>query len=331
MFQLTMPWVLSLLVVPILVWFLVKKAPETIGSAVKLPFFHELSPLVYRQSEALPAKKVFGLFCLIWALLVFAASNPIWVGDPIPFERNGRNLMMVLDLSGSMEVEDMVNKGEAVTRLSVVKEAAKQFVHARKGDKIGLILFGSHAYLQTPLTYDHHNVLMRIADAEAGLAGNTTSIGDALGLAVKYLQSVPKKGRVIILLTDGVSNSGVLTPLKAAELAAEDEIKVYTIGLGIDEALSQRVFFMDPRAGSDLDEETLKAIAQKTGGQYFRATDAQSLQAVYKKINALETLTQQGPTLRPQHQYYPWPLGLALVLLLTFFFVQMVQREAYVQ
>lgn len=210
---------------------------------------------------------------------------------------------------------DRLLRGRAVSRLTVVKRAAMQFVHDRSGDKIGLILFGSRAYLQTPLTWDNHTVLMRIEDATVGLAGKSTSIGDALGLAVKRLQAVPSKGRIIILLTDGVNNSGVLTPIKAAELARDDGIKVYTIGLGAESI--PRLFngmLITNSPSSDLDEETLRKIAHMTGGRYFRATDTQSLHAIYNMINQLERVSQEQSSVRPEKEYYPWLLALALIL-----------------
>ena len=257
------------------------------------------------------------LFFLIWFLLLLALAGPRWVGEPQPLAHEGYNIMLALDISGSMDLNDMVVNGRPVTRLNVVKRAAEQFVQARVGDKMGLILFGTHAYLQTPLTYDRHSVLMRLADATVGLAGNTTSIGDALGLAVKRLQKVPAKGRMIILLTDGVNNSGVLAPLKAAELAQTDGIKVYTIGLGAE--VDQRALgglFLNMNVTADLDEGTLKEVAKMTGGRYFRATDSQSLHHIYKLINQMETISQDQSTVRPQHDYYPWPLAFALVLFL---------------
>jgi Ca-activated chloride channel family protein len=186
--------------------------------------------IVDGQKQQMAKQNKITLLFLVWVLLVFALAGPRWVGEPQPLVRDGYNIMLALDISGSMEVSDMLVHGHPVTRLRVVKQAAEQFVQDRAGDRIGLILFGSRAYLQTPLTYDRRSVLMRIEDATVGLAGKTTSIGDALGLAVKRLQNVPAKGRMIILLTDGVNNSGVLPPLKAAELARADGIKVYTIG-----------------------------------------------------------------------------------------------------
>lgn len=318
MFELAMPWVLLLIVFPPLIWFLVPRSVLTLPSALKVPFYNALSTLIDRDKQSLINPAHAGIFFLIWALLLVAAAGPRWVGEPVPLTREGRNIMLVLDLSGSMELDDMFLDGNPASRLDVVKQAAENFVRARIGDSIGLIVFGSQAYLQTPLTFDRSNVLMRIADATVGLAGKTTSIGDALGLAVKRLQGVPPTSRVIILLTDGANNSGVLPPLKAAELAKEDKIKVYTIGLGAEaDPLGNPQFTLS--AGADLDEPTLQEIAKMTGGRYFRATDTQSLHAIYDTINKLEAVSQDEATVRPQKEYYPWPAALALLLLLYWF------------
>jgi len=261
------------------------------------------------------ANLIFLLF--IWALLLLAAAGPRWIGKPRPLARDGHNIMLALDLSPSMAVNDMIWHHRHTTRLSVVKHAAHQFVQNRKDDKIGLIVFGERAYLQTPLTYDHHNVLQRLSDATEGLAGRSTSIGDALGLAVKHLQNVPDKGRLIILLTDGANNSGVLAPLKAAELARDDGIKIYTIGLGAEtDTHSFNGLFLSMNASAELDEKTLTKVAKMTGARYFRATNMKSLQAIYQSINKMETVSQDQATVRPQHDYYPWPLALALLLLM---------------
>lgn len=315
MFELSTVWALALLPIPLIVWYFVPRAKATPPAALNVPFFEAMTGIVDKEKYSITAQSLLLLPSLIWLLLVLALSGPKWVGEPRPVEREGYNIMMVLDLSGSMEINDMLLNGRPATRLSVVKRAAEQFVVDRKGDKIGLILFGTRAYLQTPLTYDRHSVLMRLQDASAGLAGKTTSIGDAVGLAVKRLDSAPNKGRVIILLTDGANNSGVLAPLKAAELAKEEGIKVYTIGLGSESdprALSND--FVLSNASADLDEDTLQKMAAMTGGRYFRAMDTQSLQSIYQTINQLETVNQEQATIRPQKEYYPWFVGFALLL-----------------
>lgn len=317
MFELASPWMLIALPLPILIWLLLPRAALQRPAALKVPFFNDLLGIIDDHIlHAAKHAKIVLLF-LIWCCLVFALAGPRWVGEPMPLTREGYNIMLALDISGSMELSDMSLDGHPASRLAVVKRAAEQFVHDRVGDKIGLILFGSQAYLQTPLTYDRHSVLLRLDDATVGLAGKTTSIGDALGLAIKRLQATPAKGRVVILLTDGVNNSGVLEPLKAAELARADGIKIYTIGLGaeIDPRAMGGLFF-NMNVTADLDEETLEEVAKMTGGHYFRATNMKSLEQIYKSINQMETIKQDEVTIRPQHDYYPWPLSIALLLFL---------------
>lgn len=315
MFELATPWALLLIPVPLFLWYLLPRAKVKLPAALKVPFFEAMAGIVEQENRLISAKTLLLIPVLVWVLLVIALSGPRWVGEPKPVAREGYNIMMVLDLSGSMEITDMLLHGRPVSRLLVVKRAAEQFVEDRVGDRIGLILFGTRAYLQTPLTYDRHSVLMRIDDATAGLAGKTTSIGDAVGLAVKRLQDVPSKGRVIILLTDGANNSGVLAPLKAAELAKQDGIKIYTIGLGSEaDPRALTGDFFAPTLSAELDEKTLEKMAKMTGGRYFRATDPESLQSIYQTINQLETVKQEQATVRPQKEYYPWFVAFALLL-----------------
>ncbi len=309
MFELATPLALLALFLPFVVWLFLPHATKTHQSTMKIPFFDAIST-TQTQTKQSSTGTLIG-FYLIWSCTVFAAAGPRWVGEPLPLQHEGHNIMLVLDLSGSMEIRDRVQYGRPTTRLDLVKHAAENFIKHRGDSQIGLILFGTRAYLQTPLTKDHASVLMRLKDATVGLAGKTTSIGDALGLAVKHMQHVPKKGRVIILLTDGANNSGILLPLKAAALAKNDNIKVYTIGLSGDSGIP--IFGGMP--ADDLDEETLKTIASMTQGQYFRATDKRSLDHIYQLINQLETVTHDSATIRPERSYYPYPLALALFLL----------------
>jgi Ca-activated chloride channel family protein len=315
MFELAFPWALLALPVPLLLWLILPRAVIQFPASLKIPFFNDMVSMIEHQAPHVAEQAQYLLFYLIWTLIVVALAGPRWIGEPQPVSREGYNIMLALDVSGSMELGDMMAHGRPVTRLAVVKHAAEQFVNDRVGDKIGLILFGSQAYLLTPLTYDRQSVLMRLDDATVGLAGKTTAIGDAIGLAVKRFQQVPPTGRVIILLTDGVNNSGVLAPLKAAELARADGIKIYTIGLGVDLS-SQSIggLFYNMNAAAELDEDTLKEVAKMTGGRYFRATDLQSLQSIYKSIDRMEKLSQDEETIRPQNEYYPWPLAIALFL-----------------
>jgi len=310
MFELATPWALAALPLPLLSWLCLPRASNTSQRALKIPFFERLSSIQTTTTHHPVVSFVWLL--LVWSLLVVALAGPRWVGEPRPLTREGHNIMLILDISGSMEIQDHLQYGRPATRLSLVKHAAEMFIKNRPGDQLGLVLFGTRAYLQTPLTHDHTSVLMRLKDATVGLAGKTTSIGDALGLAVKHMQHVPSKGRVVILLTDGANNSGTLPPLKAAKLAHTDDIKVYTIGLGSSNTAIQR-YGSIPVMADDLDENTLKTIASMTGGRYFRATDRRSLENIYQLINQLETVSQSDATVRPEVDYYPWPLTFALL------------------
>lgn len=324
MFELTAPWVLFVLPLPLVIWYMLPRTKMFLPAALKIPFFDAMLGIVDLERRAISAQSLLLMPALIWTALMIAMAGPRWVGEPRPIMREGYNIMMAMDLSGSMEMTDMLIQGRPASRLSVVKRAAEQFVQDRAGDRIGLILFGTRAYLQTPLTYDRHSVLMRLEDATVGLAGKTTSIGDAVGLAVKRLDSVPYQGRIIILLTDGANNSGVLEPLKAAELAKDDGIKIYTIGLGSEtdpRALTSN--FILSNASADLDEDTLQKMSKMTGGQYFRATDTETLHKIYKTINQLESVTQEQATVRPQIEYYAWFVGFALLLCFYWLMSQM--------
>ncbi len=317
MFYLASPWVLLALLLPFIAWFLLPRVDTQLPSALQVPFYQSIfcSDKISANKYALGRETY--VFFLVWFLLVLAASGPRWVGEPQPLSREGHNIILALDISGSMALEDIIYNNRPTSRLAMVKQAAEQFVQARRGDRIGLILFGERAYLQTPLTYDRATVRMRIEDATVGLAGQRTSIGDALGLSVKHLQNVPSQSRILILLTDGANNAGVLPPLKAAKLARLEKIKVYTIGLNSEAYFpGSNGFFAQLNPTSDLDEDSLKEIAKITGGRYFRATDSQSLRTIYSTINQLEKIPQEQSLLRPQQEYYPWPLVAAVFILL---------------
>jgi Ca-activated chloride channel family protein len=257
------------------------------------------------------------LLWLIWIALVVAMARPQWTGEPVTLPTSGRDLMLAVDISGSMGTEDLQLGGQLVNRLTVVKNVVGQFIEARQGDRVGLILFGTNAYLQAPLTFDLETVNRLLVEAPVGIAGGKTAIGDAIGLAVKRLRQRPEGERVLILLTDGANNVGEVAPVKAAELAAQDEIRIYTIGVGADEmrlpsllgVFGSRV--VNPSA--ELDEETLTDIAETTGGRYFRAQNTAKLVEIYDIIDALEPIEQEAETYRPIAVLYHWPMGLAWV------------------
>ena len=320
MFVLAFPWALLLLALPFLLWLGMPPAQAQVSAVLKVPFFHAMQTVVQQDKTMVAKRRNFVWLMLAWALLVVALAGPKWVGEPRPLVRDSYNIMLALDISPSMSVNDMSDHGRHVTRLFAVKRAAKQFVEKRVGDKIGLILFGEQAYLLTPLTYDRRNVAQRIDDASVGLAGKSTSIGDALGLAIKRLQQVPAEGRMIVLLTDGVSNSGVLSPLKAADLARSENIQINTIGLHT--MVDPRSFdglFLSMSGAADLDEDTLKEVANVTGGHYFRATDQASLEKIYAYIDQMTRVEQDLADIRPQYDYYPWFLASGLLILCCLF------------
>jgi Ca-activated chloride channel family protein len=309
------PLLLLLLPLPALVLLLMSKAPEGRSGAIRVPFFAELGRLPgggsvrgRRRGGAVLVLKAFA-----WTLLVVAAARPIWLGPPEPVTTQGRDLMLALDLSGSMETADFEVSGRAIDRLSVVRAVAQDFVAHREGDRVGLVLFGSRAYLQAPLTFDRDTVVEMLGEGEIGLAGEETAIGDAIGLAVKYLRDRPADERVLVLLSDGASNAGALEPMRAAEIAAQAGVKIYTIGIGSDRAVVNTPF--GPRqvaASADLDERTLSDIANHTGGLYFRARDTNALVEIYQRIDALEPSDGEAETVRPTRALFHWPLAGAL-------------------
>lgn len=250
----------------------------------------------------------------IWIALVAAAARPQWVGNAVEVPQSGRDLMLAVDLSGSMQLQDFEVKGRRVDRLSALKWIAGDFIDRRKGDRIGLILFGSNAYLQTPLTFDLATVKQLLNEAAVGLAGKETAIGDAIGLAVKQMQHSPQASRVLILLTDGNSNAGELAPEKAAEIAARAQLRIHTVAIGSKEAVVQTPFGLQrihPSAG--LDEKSLQMVAEKTGGEYFRAYNTEDLSRIYEHINRLEVIERDVHFFRPIDELYPWPLLFALI------------------
>jgi len=255
------------------------------------------------------------LAAIAWLFLVIACTRPQWLGEPIEQAVSGRDLMLAVDLSGSMEEQDFVINKRSVDRLTAAKMVAADFINRRVGDRVGLILFGTQAYLQTPLTFDRKTVMTLLNEAVIGLAGDNTAIGDAIGLAVKRLKSEQANSRVLVLMTDGANTAGEVSPLKAAELAAANHLKIYTIGIGADEMIV-RSFFGNRKVNPsvDLDEKTLIKIAESTGGQYYRARNTDELNNIYMRLDELEPVEKDKQYFRPRSELYYWPLSLALGL-----------------
>ena len=285
--------------------------------ALKVPFFDDIRVLSHSGTRSVFQKfhvrRLLGL--LIWGLLVTAAAGPRWVGEAVKMPAQGRNLMLVLDISGSMEEADFSVQNRAVRRRDVVRAVADAFIQKRKGDRVGVVLFGERAYLYTPLTYDVKTVSDLLKEADVGMAGTQTALGDALGLALKTMVDVPDESKVIVLLSDGAANAGTMRPAEAAELAAKMGVKVYTIGAGSDTVQMMGLFgVMQMPRGDEIDEKTLQEIAQKTQGRYFRAKNTQELIEIYKEIDALEPVDNDDVFIRPVKTLFYYPLGAAFVL-----------------
>jgi Ca-activated chloride channel family protein len=315
MFELQWPWALALLPLPWLVWRGLPRAQQEQEAALRVPYLEDFSSAVTAASTSAVSLGLKILLVLCWLLLVLATTRPQWVGDPLELPVSGRDLMLAVDLSGSMEIADFEVNGQRVDRLTATKFVARDFIGRRKGDRLGLILFGEQAYLQTPLTFDLQTVNTLLMESAIGLAGKATAIGDAIGLAIKRLRDNPQTNRILILLTDGANTAGEITPLKAAELAAKHNLKIYTIGIGADEMV-QRTLFGQRKVNPsvDLDEDSLIAIAAQTGGRYFRARDTEELEKIYAELNRLEPVEVENQTFRPVKALYMWPLGAALLL-----------------
>jgi Ca-activated chloride channel family protein len=304
------PWMALLLPLP---WVMlrIRRAATPGGLALYLPF---AASIAAPATTATPPRSLLALLAAIWTLLVLAAMRPQWLGQPLPMPTSGRQIMLAIDCSGSMASEDMEG-GES--RLQVVQRVAGRFIDHRRGDQIGLILFGTRPYLQAPLTTDLSTVHQFLDEAVVGVAGPQTAIGDAIGLAIKQLRQRESTGgaavhqSVLILLTDGGNDAGVMPPLEAARLAAQMGLRIFTIGVGAQE--EQSLFGLSVGNG-DLDVDLLKKIASITGGEYFRAADAEALSAVYGKINELEPASGNKQWLRPAAEWFSWPLALALLL-----------------
>ncbi len=306
------PWMILLLPLPWLLRRWWRPAPP--GQALHLP-----QPDV--QLSTVAQSRAHGvapwLLGLAWLCLLAAAARPQWLGPPQAQQRSGRALMLAVDLSGSMRTRDMELAGHAVSRFGAVEAIAGDFISRRSGDEMGLILFGSQAFLVTPLTYDLSAVRAQLQGAAVGLAGSQTAIGDAIAVAVKRLSALPEQARVVVLLTDGVNNAGSIAPREAARAAKAAGVRLYTIGIGATQMRIPGFFgtqLVNPSA--DLDADMLTAIARATGGRFFRATDSSELAEAYRTINALEPMPQLGPSLRPRHELFRWPLLVSLALLL---------------
>ncbi|WP_395607390.1 vWA domain-containing protein [Pseudomonas sp. B22129] len=308
MWQLEYPWLLVLLPLP---WLAYRYLPpyREARSAVRVPFFGGMSQAVGASPAVSGVRNNRSqrlLNLLVWALLVLAIARPVWVEKPIERQQPVRDLMLAIDISQSMETPDFTDaNGQKIDRLAAVKQVVHDFIQRRKDDRIGLILFGSGAYPQAPLTLDHNSLSLLLDDSGIGMAGPNTAIGDAIGLGLKLLDQAHEPEKVLILLTDGNDTSSAITPDHAAEMAAAKGVVIHTIGIG------------DPQATGEakVNLSTLQDIAITTGGRYFRAEDRDSLGQVYTTLDTITPHQVKTLSHQPKRDLFWWPLMAALTLL----------------
>lgn len=320
MWSLAWPWMLLALPLPLIARALLPPVVATQDAGLRVPNFKGFAVLSDRSEVEQLLNWRFWVAVIAWLLLVLAAARPERIGDELDVPVSGRNLMLAVDLSGSMDAKDFELGARRVDRLTATKAVASDFISRREGDRIGLILFGERAYLQVPLTLDRDTVNTLLMEAFIGLAGEKTAIGDAITLAVKRIhdQGAEAGEQVLILLTDGANTAGEIDPVKAAELAAQIGLRVYTIGIGAEQMVVSSITGGMRRVNpsADLDEATLTRIAELTGGRYFRAKDTAGLQEIYRLLDEMEPVAEPEAGFRPVKSLYYWPLAGAFVLAL---------------
>jgi Ca-activated chloride channel family protein len=318
MWSLAWPWMLLALPLPLLVRKLLPPAVATREAGLKVPSLQSFAVLNERSEVEQLLNWRFWVAILAWILLVLASARPQRIGDELEVPVSGRNLMLAVDLSGSMDAKDFELGNRRVDRLTATKAVASDFIGRREGDRIGLILFGERAYLQVPLTLDRETVKILLLEAFIGLAGEKTAIGDAITLAVKRIhdQGAMADEQVLVLLTDGANTAGEVDPIKAAELAQQIGLRIYTIGIGAEQMVVSSITggLRRVNPSADLDEETLTRIAQLTGGRYFRAKDTAGLQEIYRLLDEMEPVAEPEAGFRPVKSLYYLPLGGAISL-----------------
>lgn len=312
---------------PFLIFFLFPKIRGLHGDAIRVPFLADIKQ-IKKTAESLRLSVVgesvllslkFLYVFILWMLLVIAAARPQFVGEPYRLKAENRDIVLVIDISTSMMQPDFSTRTQRIDRLSAVKAVAGNFIEKRTEDRIGLILFGTRAYLQSPLTFDKSAVRDILTEADAGMAGNSTSIGDALGLALKTLKDEKnKENKVIILLSDGENTDGSLSMAQAIDLAEKEKIRIYTIGVGSDAGFLGSLFGI---RGGELDETSLKELAERTKGNYFRAKDLNTLAQIYQRIDQLEPQKSEGNIVQERKELFYIPLAGALILAMFLLFL----------
>jgi Ca-activated chloride channel family protein len=309
MIEFAWPWAFAALPLPLLAWWLLPPYREQRAS-IQIPFFARVAEATGQTPQKgavvqrrLPLQMIVA--CMIWPLIVAALARPQWVGDPIRHDISARDMMLAIDISGSMNQTDFqAADKQMLQRLAGVKQVVNAFIARRKGDRIGLILFGTRAYIQAPFTQDLSTIQSLLDQTEVGMAGEQTAIGDAIGLSIQAFDASKAQQKMLILLTDGNDTASRVPPTHAADIARQRDLVIYTIGVGNPEASGE----------NRVDLETLRAIASTTGGSFFRAENGVDLERIYADIDKLAPVKLQTETWRPKLPLYHWPLGAAALL-----------------
>lgn len=302
------PWLALLIFLPLLM--LASPKHLTRSRALRFSHFERFVLVTGRQpsSGAVVITSAWWQRALVWltyASLVFAATKPVWVGEPVTVEKSGREMMVAVDLSGSMDARDFVDEqGVHVRRVEGVKLLLEEFLAERQGDRIGLIAFGDDAYLQAPFTEDFNTISLLLSEMDVRMAGAGTALGDAIGVAVNHFEHSESDHKVLLLLTDGRDTTSQYPPVDAAYFAGEKGITIYPIAIGDPTQVGEEA----------LDMEMLERIANYTNGKVFQALDGEGLAAVYDAINQLEETVFDSYTLRPKQDIYYWPVAIAVAL-----------------
>jgi Ca-activated chloride channel family protein len=312
-YRLEYPWLIALLPLPLLVYWLLPPYKEEQDS-LRLTFFQSISSilgLTPQPGAVVPrtnwVQRILAPIC--WCLIILAVARPQFIEPPLQKIQPGRDLMIALDISQSMETPDFrTPEGKRMRRVDAVKQVVAQFIRRRKSDRIGLIVFGQAAYPVVPFTLDHEASLQILAQTDAGMAGPQTMIGDAIGLAIKEFESSEAKQRVLILLTDGNDTGSRMPPRKAAEIAGQKGIRIHVVGLG------------DPHAtGEDkVDYATLNAIAKATGGRLFHGENRAELETAYSTLDKITPQDFKTLSYQPQRELFLIPLAAAVVLFIAY-------------
>ncbi|MEM6634709.1 MAG: VWA domain-containing protein [Pseudomonadota bacterium] len=309
MISLSAPWILLALPLPWLVWRFVPPYRETVA-AFRIPFFRQIARATDqdpREGSAILARSRLQMIAAIvsWTCLVVAIAGPERVGAPIEITKSARDMVLAIDISGSMdEVDFLTAEGQRMQRLAAVQEVVTDFVAEREGDRVALIVFGTQAYLQAPLTEDLETIAELIAQTSVGMAGPHTAIGDAIGLSIRTFEASEIEERLLILLSDGADTGSLMSPINAAEIARQEGVEIYTIAVG------------DPEGEGEnrVDTATLAEIARRSGGQSFFAGDVDALNGVYKRIDVLKPRDVETLSYRPRRSLAYVPLALAALI-----------------